>query len=41
MHQDNLFLQAHPETCIAAWIAVDDCDGENGGLKMVPGLASL
>ena len=37
MHQDNLFLQAHPETCIAAWIAVDDCDGENGGLKMVPG----
>ena len=37
MHQDNLFLQAHPETCIAAWIAIDDCDGENGGLKMVPG----
>lgn len=37
MHQDNLFLQAHPETCIAVWIAIDDCDGENGGLKMVPG----
>ncbi len=37
MHQDNLFLQAHPETCIAVWIAVDDCDGENGGLKMVAG----
>ncbi len=37
MHQDNLFLQAHPETCIAAWIAIDDCDGENGGLKVVPG----
>lgn len=37
MHQDNLFLQAHPETCIAAWIAIDDCDAENGGLKMVPG----
>lgn len=37
LHQDNLFLQAHPETCIAAWIAIDDCDGENGGLKMVPG----
>jgi len=37
MHQDNLFLQAHPETCIAAWIAVDDCDGENGGLRIVPG----
>lgn len=37
LHQDNLFLQAHPETCIAVWIAIDDCDGENGGLKVVPG----
>ena len=37
LHQDNIFLQAHPETCIAAWIAIDDCDGENGGLKIVPG----
>lgn len=37
LHQDNIFLQAHPETCIAAWIAVDDCDAENGGLAVVPG----
>lgn len=37
MHQDNLFLQSHPETCIAAWIAVDDCDAENGALGVVPG----
>lgn len=37
LHQDNLFLQTHPETCIAAWIAIDDCDAENGGLKVVPG----
>lgn len=37
VHQDNLFLQAHPETCIAAWIAVDRCDGDNGGLMVVPG----
>ena len=37
LHQDNLFLQAHPETCIAAWIAVDDCDAANGGLQVVPG----
>jgi phytanoyl-CoA hydroxylase len=36
LHQDNLFLQAHPETCIAAWIAIDDCDAENGGLSVVP-----
>ncbi|MGP4111960.1 phytanoyl-CoA dioxygenase family protein [Streptomyces sp. 4N509B] len=37
LHQDNLFLQAHPETCLAAWIAVDACDGENGALRVVPG----
>ena len=37
LHQDNLFLQAHPETCLAAWIAVDDCNGENGGLIVLPG----
>jgi phytanoyl-CoA hydroxylase len=37
LHQDNLFLQSHPETCIAAWIAVDDCDAENGGLMVIPG----
>ncbi|MFC0676207.1 phytanoyl-CoA dioxygenase family protein [Brachybacterium hainanense] len=37
MHQDNYFLQSHPETCIAAWIAIDDCDGENGALGVVPG----
>lgn len=37
LHQDNIFLQAHPETCIAAWIAVDDCDGENGALMVIPG----
>lgn len=37
MHQDNLFLQAHPETCIAAWIAIDRCAADNGGLAIVPG----
>jgi phytanoyl-CoA hydroxylase len=37
LHQDNLFLQAHPETCIAAWVAIDDCDADNGGLQVVPG----
>jgi ectoine hydroxylase-related dioxygenase (phytanoyl-CoA dioxygenase family) len=37
MHQDNTFLRAHPETCIAAWIAIDDVDEENGGLAVVPG----
>jgi phytanoyl-CoA hydroxylase len=37
MHQDNLFLQAHPETCLAAWVAIDRCDAENGALMVVPG----
>jgi phytanoyl-CoA hydroxylase len=37
MHQDNLFLQASPETCIAVWIAIDPVSDENGGLRMVPG----
>jgi hypothetical protein len=37
MHQDNLFLRADPETCLAAWIAVDDVDAANGGLAVVPG----
>ncbi|MFG1628304.1 phytanoyl-CoA dioxygenase family protein [Kribbella sp. NPDC049227] len=37
MHQDNTFLRADPETCLAAWIAIDDVDAENGGLAVVPG----
>ncbi|TCC31322.1 phytanoyl-CoA dioxygenase family protein [Kribbella sindirgiensis] len=37
LHQDNLFLRADPETCLAAWIAIDDVDSANGGLKVVPG----
>lgn len=37
LHQDNTFLRADPETCLAAWIAVDDVDAANGGLAVVPG----
>ena len=37
LHQDNLFLDVQPGTCIAAWIAVDGCDEENGCLVAVPG----
>lgn len=37
LHQDNYFLRAHPETCVAAWIAIDDCDAANGALSVVPG----
>ena len=37
LHQDNFFLQTSPETCLAAWIAIDDSDSENGGLIVIPG----
>lgn len=35
-HQDNFYLKVKPGTCIAAWIALDDCDAENGGMMCVP-----
>lgn len=37
MHQDNYYLQAQPEPCIAAWLALDQCDEENGCMQVVPG----
>jgi hypothetical protein len=37
LHQDNFYLRVKPGTCAAAWIAVDDADFENGGMKLVPG----
>ncbi|MGI4787858.1 MAG: phytanoyl-CoA dioxygenase family protein [Janthinobacterium lividum] len=37
LHQDNFFLRVKPSTCIAAWLAVDDADAENGGMMVVPG----
>lgn len=41
LHQDNFYLKAHPSTCVAAWLAVDDCDEENGCLMVVPGSQKL
>lgn len=35
-HQDNFYLRVSPGTCIAAWLAVDDADEENGGMMVVP-----
>lgn len=35
-HQDNYYLKVKPGTCMAAWIAIDDCDTENGGMMCVP-----
>lgn len=40
-HQDNFYLRVRPGTCMAAWIAIDDADSENGGLVIVPGTHSM
>ncbi len=37
LHQDNFYLKAQPGTCIAAWVAIDRADRENGGMVVVPG----
>ena len=37
LHQDQYYLRVQPGTCLAAWMAVDDCDIENGCLRVVPG----
>lgn len=41
LHQDNMYLLAYPGTCIAAWLALDDCDQENGCMVFVPTTSSL
>lgn len=37
LHQDQHYLRAEPGTCIAAWLAIDDCDEANGCMQVVPG----
>ena len=37
LHQDNFYLRAAPGTCMAAWLALDPCDEENGCMRIVPG----
>ncbi|GHO46874.1 phytanoyl-CoA dioxygenase family protein [Ktedonospora formicarum] len=37
LHQDQYFLRARPGTCMAAWLALDDCDETNGCMQIVPG----
>ncbi|RSM64121.1 phytanoyl-CoA dioxygenase [Actinoplanes sp. ATCC 53533] len=37
LHQDNFYLRAEPGTCMAAWMALDEADEENGCLMVVPG----
>jgi ectoine hydroxylase-related dioxygenase (phytanoyl-CoA dioxygenase family) len=41
LHQDQYYLQVQPGTCLAAWMALDPCDVENGCLQIVPGSHNL
>jgi phytanoyl-CoA hydroxylase len=35
LHQDNFYLRVKPGTCVAAWVAIDDADEENGAIRCV------
>jgi ectoine hydroxylase-related dioxygenase (phytanoyl-CoA dioxygenase family) len=37
LHQDQFYLRVQPGTCMAAWMALDKCDEENGCMQVVPG----
>jgi len=37
LHQDPRYLQVSPGTCVAAWLALERTDPENGCLRVVPG----
>jgi phytanoyl-CoA hydroxylase len=41
LHQDQHFLRVQPGTCMAAWLALDDCDEENGCMQVIPGTHTL
>ena len=41
LHQDNFYLNVDPGTCIAAWLALDYVDPENGCLEVVPGTHAM
>jgi ectoine hydroxylase-related dioxygenase (phytanoyl-CoA dioxygenase family) len=41
LHQDQTPLKVKPGTCMAAWMAIDRCDEENGCLQIVPGTHDL
>ena len=36
LHQDQYFLRVQPGNCMAAWLALDACDEENGCMRVVP-----
>ena len=37
LHQDDFYLQTQPYSCIAAWVALEKTDAENGALMICPG----
>jgi ectoine hydroxylase-related dioxygenase (phytanoyl-CoA dioxygenase family) len=37
LHQDNFYLAVAPASCMAAWVALDTIDPDNGALFVVPG----
>ena len=41
LHQDQFYLKVQPGTCMAAWLALDRCDEENGCMQVVPGSDKL
>jgi phytanoyl-CoA hydroxylase len=41
LHQDQFYLRVEPGTCMAAWLALDACDEENGCIQVVPGSSTL
>ena len=41
LHQDQYYLRTGPGSCIAAWVALDPSDEENGCLQVVPGSQDL
>lgn len=36
-HQDSYYIPTHPDTLCGAWIAIDDCDEQNGALWFAKG----
>ena len=41
LHQDQFYLKVEPGTCVAAWLALEPIDEENGCMCVVPGSQNL
>ena len=41
LHQDQFYLRVRPGTCVAAWLALERSDEENGCMQVVPGTGHL